>query len=143
MYEVTPQNIWNFRQNNPELIIKDAQQFLNLNNEQCQILRNILLARGINKWLKVRRDLIAYKKQLKNKIKRLESEKTKIKSQISKNYNPLLHNEYTVKKELSKLLQSIRHQLKQLCQTNRWQIWPTNQHHHKALQQMNTLTASD
>ena len=132
--KVTPQNIWNFRQNNPELIIQDARNYLGLNKEQCQILRIILLARGVNKWLKVRRDLIAYKKQLKHKIKAIEK--------IRLCY-PKRTKENLIYMQISKTLQQVRSTLKCLCKTDRWQIWPQLGSHHKELKAMNTLKASD
>ena len=123
--EVTPKTIWNFRQNNPELIIQDLGLYLDLDDEQKELVRKVLLARGVNKWFKVRRDLIAYKKQMRNTIKALYSE----------------HNKEN--KELIKLAESVRHNLKVLCKTDRWQIWPRLGSHHKELRAMNTLTASD
>ena len=133
MYTVTRSNIWNFRQNNPELVIQDAKQYLGLSEEQCCILRTILLARGINKWLKVRRDLIAYKKQIKHKV-RLYT----LLYSISK------HTKYReMYRELLKTYEEIRKNLKLLCSTDRYQIWPQLGSHHKELESMNTIKASD
>ena len=134
MYEVTKANIANFRQNNPELIISDAKKMLNLDENGCNILRMILLARGVNKWLKVRRDLIAYKKQIKHQIKDIENRRV-----------ALIKNtpEYYTLREVSKVLQSVRKTLRSLCRTHRWQIWPQLGSHHKELEAMNTIKASD
>jgi len=70
---LTPKTINNFRQNSPELIIRDAKNFLGLNDKQCEILKNILLARGVNKWLKARRDIIKFKNEIKQEIIELQS----------------------------------------------------------------------
>jgi len=142
MYEVTPQNIYNFRQSNPELVIKDAREFLGLSEAQCEALRTILLARGVNKWLKARRDLIAYKKQLKHEIKAIEALKIEVKSELREGRNYRLYYRYIALREKLKLLQRIRADLKSICETPRWQIWPRNSHHHNALKTMNTIKAS-
>jgi len=123
--EVTPKTIWNFRQNNPELIVQDLVLYLGLDKKQEELARKILLARGVNKWFKVRRDLIAYKKQVKHIVKDLYLEHKK------------------ENKELIKLAESVRHNLRNLCKTDRWQVWPQLGSHHKELRAMNTLTASD
>ena len=131
--EVTKTNIYSFRQNNPELVVRDAREYLDLTEEECNILRTILLARGINKWLKVRRDLIAYKKQLKHTIKAIENQRKMVKGTPN----------YIVLREVSKALQSVRYTLRVLCKTDRWQIWPQLGSHHKELSAMNTIRASD
>ena len=128
---ITPQTIYNFRQDNPELIIKDAQEYLGLNEIQCEILRKILLARGVNKWLKVRRDLIAYKKQIKHEVRAIV-ELRQTSYEAKKQFLPLL-----------KFAESVRRTLRQLCKTNRWQIWPQLGSHHRELRSMNSLWASD
>jgi len=53
------------KQNHPELVIADAQRELNLTDEQAEILRIILLYRGINKWLYCRLKIIDLKHELK------------------------------------------------------------------------------
>jgi uncharacterized protein (UPF0335 family) len=141
--EVSPRTIWNFQQNNPELVVKDAKEYLNLNDEQCELLRTILLARGVNKWLKVRRDLIAYKKQLKHELKSVGKEAYEIKQQMKANgYDEKLYRQYLVDKELHKKLMKIRGDLKALCMTDRWQIWPKSTSHH-VLKMMNSIKCAD
>jgi len=129
--EVTPKNIWNFRQNNPELVVNDARIYLGLNEKQCDILRKILLARGVNKWFKVRRDLIAYKKLIKHQIVAVQNQR-RMMPQLSKQLKPL-----------HLTLSKIRSDLRAMCKTDRWQIWPKLGSHHKELKAMNTITASD
>jgi len=68
--DVNPVNIWNYKQNHPELVIEDIRR-MGASDHIMEIVRTSMLARGINKWLKVRRDLIAYKKKLRNDIKEL------------------------------------------------------------------------
>jgi hypothetical protein len=140
--EVSPRTIWNFRQNNPELVIKDAREYLGLNEEQCELLRTILLARGVNKWLKVRRDLIAYKKQLKHEIRRLQEEIAALKAQLRTGFDHKVYHNYIRNKALLAKLSSIRGDLKQLCMTDRWQIWPRSSSRN-VLKEMNTIKCSD
>lgn len=173
-----PENIWNYRQNHPELVIKDIEDELpnilsmfrvefrdcgvreycqrDFINEVRRLVRQSMLCRGINKWLKVRRDLIAYKKQLKHKIKELNIIVPKLKSEMSMLYchpsqieegkktvydlQEYFHKriEYEKNKEVLKYLTEIRGNLKALCMTDRWQIWTD-----KKLEDMNTIKASD
>lgn len=132
--EVSRRTIWNFRQNSPELVVRDLRDYLGLNEEQCQFVRTVLLARGINKWLKVRRDIIAYKKQIRNEIK--DTEQARAKEQPTS----LKRKELLVR---SKTLQSVRCTLKQLCMTDRWQPWPKDKHIKEGIRTMNTIKASD
>jgi hypothetical protein len=171
IFIASPENIWNYKQNHPELVTEDIKQYVptllktyNLHllhkisfiEDLQDLVRQSMLCRGINKWLKVRRDLIAYKKQLKHKIKELNVNVPKLKSEMSVLYchpsqvekgektiydfQNYFHKrlEYEKNKEVLKHLTEIRGNLKALCMTDRWQIW-TN----KKLEDMNTIKASD
>ena len=132
--EVSPRTIWGFRQNHPELVIRDLREYLGLDEEQLEFVRTVLLARGINKWLKVRRDLIAYKKQKKHAIKQVVAERlTKEKGS----------SEYRILTERLKQLNEVRGTLKGLCMTERYQVWPKNCSIGSTLKTMNTLKSSD
>jgi hypothetical protein len=155
IFEATPENIWNYKQNHPELVIKDLQSF-NLPIFVQDIVRQSMLARGINKWLKVRRDLIAYKKLIKHQVKELMIEVSQLKKELKENYVSIQQFEkgeksldeflkynntvknYLVAKDKLKLLQKIRGDLKSLCMTERWQLWEN-----KKLKDMNTIRGSD
>ena len=95
--DLRPETINSFRQDSPELIIRDARILLKLNDEQLEMLRKILLARGVNKWLKARRDII----NLKHKIK---------KSLFSNNGQMTVHDIYC--------------ELQRICHSPRWVEWP-------------------
>jgi hypothetical protein len=141
--EVSPKTIWNFKQNNPELVVEDARQYIGLNEEQCELLRTILLARGVNKWLKVRRDLIAYKKQIKHQIKRVTEEIKAAKSLLRDDpQNQRIITQRIVLKETLKILEAVRGDLKALCMTDRWQIWRPSTSR-RVLKEMNSITCSD
>jgi len=150
IFKVTPINIWNYKQNHPELIINDLKNE-GFTEEQINIVRISMLARGVNKWLKVRRDLIAYKKLLKHEIKQLMDDVGKLKINMTNkwcNFNNAsvydvheynkAREQYVIARELLKYKQKVRSDLKKLCMTNRWQIWEG-----KHLSDMNTITASD
>ena len=132
--EVSPRTIWGFRQNHPELVIRDCKEYLGMNDEELEFMRTVLLARGINKWLKVRRDLIAYKKQIKHEIKKTYNERL-TKEKGSK--------DYLVLKERLKVLNSVRGTLKGLCMTERYQVWPKNCSIGSSIRSMNTIKCSD
>ena len=105
---LSPETINNFRQNTPELIIRDARRLLGLSEDQCGILRDILLARGVNKWLRVRRMLIRYKHKLKAEIK-----------VILANYR-----RHPAQKAALATLNRIRGDLRAMCHSERWVEWP-------------------
>ena len=67
--EITPSNIVSFRQNNPELVIMDCIREFNFSDKQCDIMRKILMARGVNKWLFARRKFIKLKHEVKDRLK--------------------------------------------------------------------------
>jgi len=130
----TPENIWNFRQNNPELVVKDLARALHLNEMQKEIVRTILLARGVNKWLKVRRDLIAYKHQLKQRIKSVQTERLQLKRQGKTQRAASL-------KESLKILEEVRASLRAMCHSDRFVEWPHSTSR-RTLREMNTIRAS-
>lgn len=70
---LNPNTIWSFRQNIPELIVRDCIRKFNLDDEQAEKLRIILIARGVNKWFYVRRQFIKLKHEVKEMLKSKES----------------------------------------------------------------------
>ena len=155
IFKATPENIWNYRQNHPDLVIKDLDE-LHIPHSIQFAVRKSMLVRGINKWLKVRRDLIAYKKGIKHQIKELIVKIPKLKEELHNNYVSIqqlekgeksldeflkyenISKNYLIAKDRLKLLQKIRGDLKALCMTERWQIWEN-----KKLKDMNTIRESD
>lgn len=155
IFAANPRNMWNFRQNHPELVIRDCRKY-GFTETEIRIVRQSLLVRGINKWLKVRRDLIAYKIQVRGEIKRLQRIMPILKSEMNELYctkSMVLAGErpiddleayyrkrvvYQSAKERLKLLNDVRGTLKQLCMTDRWQVWEG-----KTLKDMNSLKASE
>ena len=155
IFSANSANIWSFRQSHPELVIKDCRD-LGFTEEQLRIVRQSMLVRGVNKWLKVRRDLIAYKKQIKHEIQSLNTRLFLLKKemaalfcagwQVAEGLRPVSdleayyrkRIEYQSAKERLKFLTRVRAVLKGMCKTDRWQIWEG-----KKLRDMNTLWARD
>lgn len=131
--EVSPKTIWNFRQNHPELVIRDLREYLGLDEEKLEFVRTVMLSRGINKWLKVRRDLIAYKKQLRKEIKQTVGDLEN---------TPKFDKKWYLLKERLKILSGVRGTLKGLCMTERWQIWEKDGHIREGIRKMNSIKAS-
>lgn len=146
----SPGNIWNYRQNHPELVIKDMAD-MGLTPSQLRLLRLSMMARGINKWLKVRRDLIAYKKRVKHEVKDLIKKVPELKKDMTDKWVDLswatayeaheyhkAREQYLINKALLEYKQQVRGDLKTLCMTERWQEWEG-----KKLEDMNTIKESD
>lgn len=88
------------KQNKPSLIVKDIiDKYPDINPD---FIYEILLKRGVFKWLSVRRDLIKYKDILKNKITKLNRKKT------SKEKGYLVG------------LEECRKRIRELCHSERW-----------------------
>ncbi|MBU4332133.1 hypothetical protein KKD19_01240 [Patescibacteria group bacterium] len=104
-----PETISCFRQNTIELVIRDARWMLGLDEEECEKLRQIMLARGVAKWFKARRDVIRLKAEVKGMI-----------TDLQPNYDK--HN--PVHKERLKLLNWFRQELRTICHQPRWVEWP-------------------
>jgi hypothetical protein len=155
IFDASPNNIWNYKQNHPELVLADCEKY-GFSRKALSIVRQSMLCRGINKWLKVRRDLIAYKKLLKHEIKKLNNYILGVKELMTENYcnKKMIENgektvddlqkymyyriKYETFKSLLKYKEQVRHDLKVLCMTDRWQIWKG-----KKLEDMNSVRASD
>jgi len=63
--------IWGMRQNHPELVVQDCKTEFGLTEAQCERLRQILMERGVNKWLLARLKFIDLKHELKDIVKKL------------------------------------------------------------------------
>jgi hypothetical protein len=138
---VSPDNIWNYKQNHPELVIYDLKLTGKFTDEQLDLVRKSMLARGVNKWLKVRRDLISYKKALQKEITRIQLNLINLKKVVRDSFvafeelelgkksfhdhHAHLKKQIAYKEDLTKLktLIQIRQTLKDLCMTERWQVW--------------------
>lgn len=135
--DIIKYKIENYRQNYPELVIQDAKNYLNLNDEQCEILRNVLLARGINKWLAVRKDLVTYKTTIKKEITKLCNELHNVRMEL-RNYpkmtrGEMSHEEFKKWRNIGKkrvemkyrlkCLNEVQKELNKMCHSPRYVIW--------------------
>lgn len=102
---INEKTIWQISQNHPELVIEDCKKEFNLNEEQCDKLRFILMNRGVNKWLYCRLQFIKLKHEVKKTLK-----------------------EYPVKSNEFRLLQIINEKMQNIAKTPRWVEWGKKVH---------------
>jgi hypothetical protein len=102
--------IWGLQQNHPELVVQDCRREFGLNEQQCERLREILMERGVNKWLLARRQFIALKHELKDTIRELQATKSADGRLLRKT---LLHT-YA--------------RMQQICKMPRWVEWGRHVH---------------
>jgi hypothetical protein len=160
IWEATPKNIPTYKQDHPELVVEDVRNELSkyadfdwirgkdvIIKRMCDLVRQSMLIRGINKWLKVRRDLISYNRSIKELISNEHEVVTLYKYMMHKSFIPfkdkptpteiLLHfryrEEYIIAKTKIKVLATIHKDLKRMILTNRWQNWQG-----KSLKEMNS-----
>ena len=103
-----------FHQNHPELVVRDLRAYISPVRT-----REVLKFRGINKWLRVRRLLIALKHRWLSRIKELEREKQMLAGSDSR------------KAELKgyiKALTDCRQQVRALCYSPRDVDFPEDYH---------------
>lgn len=107
---LTPQKIWNIEQNKPSLVALDLEKF----GVPSHITHSVLLARGVYKWLGVRRKLIKLKKTWKDRINislsRIHSLK-KAKDPYKLGYE----------RGYLKAYEECRKEVRALCHSERWQ----------------------
>jgi hypothetical protein len=73
--ECNESNIWNFAQNKPTLVVDDiVSRYPEVDPD---FINDVLLKRGVFKWLAVRRDLIKLKNTWRDEVSRLNRKKTK------------------------------------------------------------------
>ena len=65
-------NLWQYKQNRPILIARDLEEY----GVPKEVTMEILLKRGVFKWLAVRRELIKLKNRWKDEIRALNRRKT-------------------------------------------------------------------
>jgi len=111
--------IWGLQQNHPELVVQDCRREFGLNEQQCERLREILMERGVNKWLLARRQFIALKHDLKDTIRELQATKSVDGRLLRKT---LLHT-YA--------------RMQQICKMPRWVEW--GKHVHKDMKKNESL----
>jgi len=103
---LTPDGIWNFKQNKPRFIARDFET-LGINKE---VTYKILLARGVFKWLSARRDIIKLKNVWRDRLSEL----------YHCDVASLGKKEYAERKGKIKALEECRAELRAICHSDRW-----------------------
>ena len=108
---MTPSSIWIERQNTPSLIVDDLKSFVPTNTAY-----EILLRRGVFKWLSARRKIIKLKNIWKERVTAsLERQKLR--------YGPDVNYE----RGYRRALEECRAELREICHGPRWEA-PDNDH---------------
>lgn len=101
---LTPKNIQSCRQNIPELIVRDCIKEFDLDDEQAEKLRMILLVRGVNKVFYARRQLIKLKHEVKEML----------------NSKEFPYND----KKIHRVVEKIYVKMQNIAKISRWIYWP-------------------
>lgn len=107
---LTPELIWNIEQNKPSLVAEDLEEF----GVPAHITHSVLLARGVYKWLSVRRQIIKLKNVWKARIVETLAKLKEAKRS---------HNDYEVGylRGYLKAYEECRSEVRALCHSERWQ----------------------
>lgn len=107
---LTPELIWGIEQNKPSLVAKDLQAF----GVPPEITHSVLLARGVYKWLSVRRHIIKLKNVWKARIVETLAKLKEAKRS---------RNDYEVGylRGYLKAYEECRGEVRALCHSERWQ----------------------
>lgn len=100
--------IWVLKQNKPKYVANDLEKF----GVPREVTHAVLLARGVYKWLAVRRKLIKLKDQWKKEITTIQNEISKL---------PRKSTERKILAERLKTLTKCRQEIRKLCHSPRWQ----------------------
>ena len=104
--KVNENTIWNMRENNPELVVRDCIKIFGFTEEQADILRYVLMVRGVNKWLLARRKFI----KLKHKVKEMLNNERK-------------KGRFNMNVDRFKVLQFINTEMRHIARMPRWVQW--------------------
>jgi hypothetical protein len=108
--EAKPENIWNYRQNKPSYVCRDLEALAGVPRG---VTARVLVARGVTKWLCVRRNLIRLKDRWKGQISALHAQQRKAKRDTAFYY----------RKGYLAALEQCRAEVRELCHSERW-AWP-------------------
>lgn len=107
---LTPKLIWNIEQNKPSLVAKDLEEMAGVPRS---LTHAVLLARGVYKWLAVRRDLIKLKNVWRDELSELYALQEGQKN--NGNWKAALETKGRIK-----ALEMCRKQVRALCHSERW-----------------------
>jgi hypothetical protein len=123
--DASPDNIWSYRQNAPKLVARDLELLAGV---EQRVTHYVLLARGVYKWLAIRRDLIRLKNQWRDELTAL------YRLQETTHRNSL---EYHERKGRIKTLETCRKQVRELCHSERWRAPDNDREAQKFLESVN------
>ena len=104
-----PKGIWNFKQNKPSLVAND----LEILGIERNTTYEILLKRGVFKWLAARRDIIKLKNTWRDRITQTIVQIRTAKAEHDK------YRHYYLKGYL-KAIEECRGEVRQICHSERW-----------------------
>ena len=110
MFEsLTPTGIWSIRQNKPSLVARDLEEL----GVPREMTHTILLARGVYKWLAVRRDLIKLKDTWKGRVSNALDAIRQAKAEHN-------HGDLQYWRGYLKAYEEARGEVRALCHSERW-----------------------
>jgi hypothetical protein len=109
--QLTPKLIWSIEQNKPTLIVKDLERY----GVPAKVSHSILLARGVYKWLAVRRHIIKLKNTWRERITKTIGELVEAKKEHNNSYRIGYLRGYL------KAYEEARAEVRELCHSERWQ----------------------
>ena len=112
-------NIWQLRQNVPALIVEDCRSEFHLSDIECERLCEILLERGVNKWLYCRLLFL----DLKHDVKKLLS----VAHTVDRHCGMKSRNSGAYQ-----ILQHINSRMQNIAKTPRFVVWGKKPHKHMA-----------
>lgn len=120
--DARPDNIWGFAQNKPTLIAKDFEEMFKVPR---WVTYQVLVARGVFKWLAVRRDLIKLKNTWRDRITQTIQQIKDAKAYLSWQPTPQSKQQATLKlaylRGYLKAMEECRKEVRALCHSERWQ----------------------
>jgi len=116
-----PDNIWNYKQNKPSLIAQDMAEIYGVPPDGTL---KILMARGVFKWLRVRREIIKLKAEWKNHIKFCHEDMKVWKNKLNQD-NPITlervyQYNYGYTRGKLEAYTKCRNEVRGLCHSERW-----------------------
>ncbi len=105
---LTKSTIWNEKQNKPSLIVNDLVEQFGISRD---VVYEILLRRGVFKWLACREDIIRLKEDIKAELRELYIRQARTPRRSSRWYE---------QKGRIKALEQVRQRIREICHSQRW-----------------------
>ena len=119
--EVNPGNVWQYRQNKPIHVARDLHRIFGV---PIKATLKILMARGVCKWLAVRRDLIrvknVWKAEITDTLIKIKMKKVILKETHKDNNRA--HCELWYLRGYLKAMEICRADIRAMCHSERWRF---------------------